>query len=256
VLLAIDIGNTNITCGVFRGEALAAKWRLATRPDRTADEYGLDCVQLCRLNGLEPEAVRAVAVASVVPPLDSVVERMSRTYFRREPLFVNAANQKILRVNYRPPADAGVDRIVNAAAAYRKHGGPLVILDFGTATTLDAVDRDGVFLGGAIAPGVQLAAEALASRTARLPRVAVAKPSQPIGRSTLESLQSGLYYGHLFLVEGLVGLFKESLGPGARVIATGGLADAFGGDLPWVDAREPDLTLEGLYYIHRSITDG
>jgi type III pantothenate kinase len=256
VLLAIDIGNTNITCGVFREDALTAKWRLATRPDRTADEYGLACVQLCRLNGLEPEAVRAVVVASVVPPLDDLVERMSHRYFHREPHFVNASNQKLIRVEYRPPADAGVDRIVNAAAAYRKHGGPLVILDFGTATTLDAVGPDGVFLGGAIAPGIHLAAEALASRTARLPGVAIVKPPQPIGRSTLEGLQSGLYYGHLFMVEGLVGLFKESLGPGTRVIATGGLADAFGGDLPWVDAREPDLTLEGLYYIYRSITDG
>jgi type III pantothenate kinase len=256
VLLAIDIGNTNIVCGAFRGDALAAKWRLATRPDRTADEYGLDCVQLARLRGLEPESVRAVAVASVVPSLDAVIERMCRTYFQREPLFVNAGNQRILQVDYRPPADVGADRIVNAAAAYRKHGGPLVVLDFGTATTLDAVSRDGVFLGGAIAPGIHLAAEALASRTARLPRVAFAKPPQPIGRSTLEGIQSGLYYGHLFLVEGLVKLFRESLGAGARVIATGGLSDALGGDLPWVDEREPDLTLEGLYYIYRSNTDG
>jgi type III pantothenate kinase len=256
VLLAIDIGNTNIVCGTFRGDALAAKWRLSTRPERTPDEYGLDCVQQCRLHGLEPAAFRAVAVASVVPALDAVVERMCRTYFQREPLFVNASNQNILRVDYRPPADAGADRIVNAAGAYRKHGGPLVVLDFGTATTLDAVSRDGIYLGGAIAPGIHLAAEALASRTARLPRVAFARPPQPIGRSTLESLQSGLYYGQLFLVEGLVGLYRESLGPGTRVIATGGLADAFGGDLPWVDAQEPDLTLEGLYYIYRSITDG
>ncbi len=255
MLLAIDIGNTNITCGVFRGEALAAQWRLATRADRTADEYGLDCLQLCRHRGLEPGAIREVAVTSVVPPLDAVVDRMCRAYFQREPLFVNAANQRILRVDYRPPADAGADRIVNAAGAYRKHGGPLVVLDFGTATTLDAVSRDGVFLGGAIAPGIHLAAEVLASRTARLPRVPFARPPQPIGRSTLEGIQSGLYYGHLFLVEGLVGLFKESLGPGTRVIATGGLADALSGDPPWLDAREPDLTLEGLYYIYRSIVD-
>lgn len=256
MLLAIDIGNTNIVCGVFRGETLAAKWRLATRTDRTADEYGLDCLQLCRHHGIEPESIRAVAVASVVPSLDVVVERMCQAFFQREPLFVNASNQRILRVAYRPPEDVGADRIANAAAAYRKHGGPLVVLDFGTATTLDAVSRDGAYLGGAIAPGLHLAAEALAARTARLPRVTVAKPAQPIGRSTLESIQSGLYYGHFFLVEGLVGLFKESLGAGTRVIATGGLAGTFGDDLPWLDAQEPDLTLEGLYYIYSNITDG
>ena len=213
-------------------------------------------MQLCRLNGLEPEAVRAVAVASVVPALDAVVERMCRTYFQREPLFVNASNQKILRVEYRPPADAGVDRIVNAAGAYRKHGGPLVILDFGTATTLDAVSRDGVYPGRGHRPG----------HPPRRGGAGVAhRPAAPGGRrhapSAHRPLDAGEHPVGLVLRPplpggGAGGAVPGKPGPGNPGDRHGGLADAFGGDLPWVDAREPDLTLEGLYYIYRSITDG
>ncbi len=250
MLLAIDIGNTNIVCGVFREEQLVANWRLATRIDRTSDEYGIDCLNLMRHAGIEPTTISDILIASVVPNLDGVIETMCRSYYSCPISFVDGTRQDILKINYHPPTDVGADRIVNAAAAYLKYGGPLVILDFGTATTFDAVDRQGAYIGGAIVPGIRLSAEALYQKTARLPKTAITRPSVVIGQTTVDSIQTGLYYGSLFMLQGLVDLYRQELGADTRVIATGGLMDVFKPDMPWVTAFERHLTLEGLFLIH------
>lgn len=249
MLLAIDIGNTNIVFGLFEEGQLVTGWRLSTRPDRTSDEYGMDCVLQLQRVGRQSADVSQIVAASVVPPLEYSFSRMCQDYFHCEPLFVDAVNQGILKVDYHPPTDVGADRVVNAVAAFARWGGPLVILDFGTATTFDAVSAEGVYLGGAIVPGVNLSAEALFQKTSRLPRVAVVRPGAAIGRSTVESIQSGLYYGSLDMIKGLVERFRCELGSGTQVVATGGLSEVFRPDMPWVDHFDADLTLDGLLRI-------
>jgi type III pantothenate kinase len=250
MLLALDIGNTNVTLGVFDGEALKATGRIATDPSRMPDEYGLLLRQLLPLKGIAPDRIDAVALCSVVPPLTQTFVDLCKTYFGTAPLVVGAGVKTGMKVLYDNPRDVGSDRIVDAAAAVKLYGTPAIIVDFGTATVFDAVTRDGEYLGGAIAPGVHVAAEALFHRTSQLRRVELARPPAAIGRSTVHSLQSGLVLGYADMVKGMVARFDKELGGGGKVIATGGLADLIAKEAKVFDVVNPDLTLVGLRLIH------
>lgn len=250
MLLTLDIGNTNVTLGVFDGETLKATGRIATEPGRMPDEYGLLLRQLLPLKGIAPESVKAVALCSVVPPLTQTFVDLCKTYFGTTPLVVGAGVKTGMKVLYDNPRDVGSDRIADAAAVVKLYGVPAIIVDFGTATVFDAVTKDGEYLGGAIAPGVQVAAEALFHRTSQLRRVELARPPAAIGRSTVHSLQSGLVLGYAEMVKGMVARFDKELGGGCKVIATGGLADLIAKEAKVFDAVNPDLTLVGLRLIY------
>jgi type III pantothenate kinase len=250
VLLAIDAGNTNIVLGVYEGPRLRAHWRLTTHRERTADEYGVLCRQLLALTTLRVEDIDAAILSSVVPPLTPVLEQMTERYFGRRPLLVEPGIRTGMPILYENPQEVGADRIVNAVAAYARTQGPTLVVDFGTATTFDAISARGEYLGGAIAPGLGISAEALFARAARLPRVEIRRPPHLVGRNTVHSLQSGLYYGYLGLVEGMVRRMRQEMEPKTRVIATGGLAEVLGPDLECVDAIDPLLTLEGLRLLY------
>ncbi len=252
MLLAIDVGNTQTQLGVFDADdRLLAEWRLSTVRDRTADELGLLVRELFALEELAPDAVDAVVYASVVPPLDNALEAMVQRYFRLVPLRVTAAVVDDLPVLYRPPGDVGADRLVNAVAARSEYGAPAVIVDFGTATTFDVIDAEGAYLGGVIATGIGVSADALFARAARLPRVEIARPASAIGRSTRASVQSGLFFGYADLVDGLVGRIVAELGEPARVVGTGGWASTIGVECRRIETIDELLTLKGLRLIHR-----
>ncbi len=243
-ILAVDVGNTHVVLGLYEGWTLTGAWRLETDPGRTADEYAV------LVRALVPTRPRGVVLASVVPPLTATFLDLCRRLWGTEPLVVGPGIRTGVRLRVDNPREVGADRVVNAVAAYRRYGGPTLILDFGTATTLDVVSADGEYLGGAIAPGVRLAAEALSARAAKLPRVELAFPPRVIGRNTIHAMQSGLLWGYVGLVEGLVRRAREELdAPQARVIATGGLASLLAPHLPCLDRVHPDLTLEGLRWI-------
>lgn len=249
MLLALDVGNTHVTAGVFREKKLLATWRLATDRNRTADEYGtklLDCFHYATLDATE---VHGAILASVVPPLDPVFQEVCQRYFRHKPLVVNASLAVGIKNLYRYPQEVGADRLVNAVAAYALVGGPCIVVDFGTATTFDCITKQGEYAGGAIAPGLQMAVEALAERTAKLPKVEIVKPSHAIGKTTAESLQAGLFFGFLGLVEGLLRELRRELKGNSKVIATGGLAPLVAGESRFVEKVLPHLTLEGLRII-------
>jgi len=250
MLLVMDVGNTNTVLGVYRDDRLEHHWRLASLRDRTVDEIGMQARQLFSLAGLEPGDVDAIVIASVVPPLTPALAGMAQTYFGVSPLFVEPGVRTGMPILYDNPQEVGADRIANSVAAFERYGGPTLVVDFGTATTFDAVSERGEYLGGAIAPGVQISSEALFERAARLPRVEIRRPSRVIGRNTVESMQSGLYFGYLSMIEGLVRRVKEGLGPGTHVVATGGLAPVFADDYPDFEAVDPNLTLEGLRLIY------
>ena len=245
-LLAIDLGNTNTVLGVYEGDRLVVHWRLTTRREQTADEYGVLIRNLFTASGIEPASIDGVAFASVVPPLTPVLIDLCRGYLGQDPLVVDPGTSTDMPILYEPPSDVGADRIVNAVAALEAHGGPVIVVDFGTATTFDVVTARGEYLGGVICPGVGISADALFQRAARLPRVDVRKPEQVVGRSTVGSIQSGLYYGYCEMVEGLIHRIRRELAEPAAVVATGGLAQALAPDIPSIDAVEPVLTLTGL----------
>ncbi|MBI3940059.1 MAG: type III pantothenate kinase [Acidobacteria bacterium] len=245
MLLAIDIGNTSTVLGVFDGERLLCCWRLATERDRTADEYGILCRNLFSLWNLDRNRIEAIVVSSVVPPVNARIREMSRQYFELAPFFVDPAAQDLIPVRYQPVTDVGADRIVNAVAAVELYGKPAIVLDLGTATTFDVISPQGDYLGGVIAPGLGISAEALFTRAARLPRVEIRRPENVIGASTVESMQSGLFYGYLSLVTGLLSLIRRQL-PAATVIATGGYADSLCPELSDLHHFDPNLTLKGL----------
>ena len=249
MLLAIDIGNTNIVLGIFEGSILSENWRLATLRDRTADELRVLVSRLFEERGLDMEQVSGVVLASVVPPLTTTVTEMVRGAFGLETLAIDATNAG-LPVRYHAPEDVGADRLVNGVAAVAEYGPgrPLIVVDFGTATSFDAISKAGEYLGGVICPGVEISAEALFQRAARLPRVDVRRPDQLIGTSTVGSMRSGLYFGHVALVEGLVARLRDELA-GERpaiCVATGGLAGTIAGETAAIDHVSPDLTLHGL----------
>jgi type III pantothenate kinase len=249
MLLALDIGNTNVTVGVYSEAEMAGRWRLQTDAGRTADEWGILLRNLFGAAELDTGQVDGVAIASVVPPLDSVLEEMSQRYFRRNPLFVGPGVKTGVAVLVDNPQEVGADRIVNAVAAFHKYGGPCVVADFGTAITFDAVSVRGEYLGGIICPGVGISAEALFSRTARLPRVDLREPLKLIGTNTVASIQSGLYYGTLGMVDGILSRMLEVLGKEARCVATGGHARTVCRGSRHLRTVDDDLTLDGLRII-------
>jgi type III pantothenate kinase len=250
MLLAIDIGNTNITLGLYDGETLGARWRLATVHDRMPDEYGLQLLGLLTHAGLKAQDVTAVAIASVVPPLTGTWTNVCKNYLDVEPLVVDAGVKTGVRVRIDDPKQAGADRIVDAAAAHKLYGGPACIVDFGTATTFDAISDKGDYLGGAIAPGIGISADALFSRTSKLPRVDIARPPASIGTNTVHAMQSGLLFGYVGLVEGMVARFRKELGPDMKVIGTGGLAELIAKETDVIQIIAPWLTLDGLRLIY------
>ncbi len=250
MLLALDIGNTNIAIGAFNNNELAASWRIATDSQRLSDEYALQLHNLLPMKGVEPATINSVALCSVVPPLTSVFEDVSRSLFATEPLTVGAGTRTGVRVLYDNPHDVGADRVVDAAAALRLYGGPAIIVDLGTATVLDAVSADGCYLGGAISVGIGLAREALVSNTSMLRRVDLSPPERAIGRNTAASIQSGLIYGFTGLVESMISRFKTEMNePNATIVGAGGLITLIAPHTPIFDIVDPDLTLRGLNYI-------
>ena len=267
MLLVIDVGNTNTVLGVFaavahrpgedvtteaaRYERLVANWRVGSHLTRTVDEYGVIFRNLFSMDNLEVSAVHGIVISSVVPPLDSVLRQVCERYFNTKPLFIEPGVKTGMPVLYDNPAEVGADRIVNAVAAFEKYGGPCVIVDFGTATTFDCISKKGEYLGGVICPGIGISADALFQRTARLPRVEIRKPARVIGSNTVGSLQSGLYYGYLGLVDGILErlLNEVELGGETRVIATGGLGSLIGTASHFIRDVDELLTLEGLRII-------
>lgn len=250
MLLTIDIGNTNITFGVFNDkDSLEYHWRIKTDHDRLADEYGIMMLGLMRHEGLTFEQIRGIAIASVVPPLTQVFVEMGERYIKKSPLVVGAGVKTGVQIRYDSPRDVGADRIVDAAATYKFYGGPACVVDFGTGTTFDAISANGDYLGGAIAPGIGIAAEALFSRTSKLPRVDLVRPPHAIGTNTVHALQSGLILGYVSLVEGMVARFRAELGDDMRVIGTGGLAETIAKETDVIEIVNPWLTLEGLRLI-------
>ncbi|MCX7992479.1 MAG: type III pantothenate kinase [Fimbriimonadales bacterium] len=255
MLLGIDVGNTHTVLGVCESGRWRA-WRVHTNTARTEDEHYILLRSLLQAEGLE-ESIAGVAICSVVPALEEPLRQLSRRWLGCEPLFVSSQLDLGIRVDYEPPTAVGADRLANAVAAVHHFGKPVIVVDFGTATTLDAVSREGVYVGGAILPGVELMLESLAGRTARLPRIALEGACHPIGKSTPESLRSGVLLGSVGAIEHLLRLFKQELGNDATVVATGGLAERFAPNCPTIQRVEPMLTLEGLRilweYHHREV---
>lgn len=249
MLLVIDVGNTNTVLGVYEGEKLLADWRLSTAPSRTVDEYGILCLELFASVKLEMSAVDAIAISSVVPPMNFTLHKMANSYFHLEPLFVDPATNSGMKIKYSPPQDVGADRIVNAAAAFARYGGPAIVVDFGTATTFDAISSAGEYLGGVICPGISASSEALFQRAARLPRVDFRRTETVIGTTTVQSIQAGFYWGYAGLVEGILKRMIDELGGSPRVIATGGLAGLIATGTDLIERVDGDLTLEGLRLI-------
>jgi type III pantothenate kinase len=250
MLLCIDIGNTNITLGLYEGAALGPRWRLATDHERMPDEFGLQLIGLVQLAGKSAADIQGIAMASVVPTLTGRWVEVCRAYLKRDPLVIDAGVRTGVKIRYEDPRAVGADRIVDAAAAYRLYGGPACIVDFGTATTFDAISATGEYLGGAIAPGIGIAAQALFERTSKLPRVDLDRPPAAIGRNTTHAIQSGLLFGYVGLVEGMVARFRTELGPEMKVIGTGGLAEVIAKETKAIEILAPWLTLDGLRMIY------
>ena len=245
LLLALDVGNTNTVVGLFEGDKLRTHWRLTTHAERTADEVGMWLLQLLRWEQVNPEDLVDVAVSSVVPPMDPRLKEGVRRYLDKEAFFVEPGIRSDMPLEVDVPQELGADRLCDAVAAYAEHGGPCLVLDFGTAVTWEVVSAEGEYLGGVIAPGPGVTAEALSLKTAKLPSVAMAPPPRVIGKGTVDSIQSGLFYGYLGLIEGVTRRVLDELGE-ATVIATGGLAQAFASHTDLIQHVEPDLTLHGL----------
>ena len=250
MLLAIDVGNTNIAFGVFEGDTLRATWNVATDLNKTADEYAVLLLNLLPREGLALSDIDSAIVASVVPPLEPIFEELSQRYLGVPPIVVGPGVKTGVRICTDNPREVGADRVVNAAAAHRLYGGPLIVIDFGTATTVDAVSKEGDYLGGAIAPGIGIAAEAIFERASKLPRIELIPPEHAIGKNTVASMQSGIIFGYVGLIESLVTRIQRELGGKVRVVATGGFADAIAKETKVVDVVNLHLTLIGLRLVH------
>jgi type III pantothenate kinase len=268
MLLALDVGNTNTSLGLYRldgetaesGDAvsgresaekpeLAAHWRITSHRTQTVDEYGVLFVNLFEMHGMAPDQITDIIIASVVPPVDSTLRQVCETYFHVVPMFVEPGIKTGMKMLIDNPTELGADRIADCIAAYEKYGGPCIVVDFGTATTFDVVSVRGEYLGGVIAPGIGISAEALFSRTARLPRVDLRKPPRLIGTNTVNSMQSGLFYGYLSLVDGILERLTAEIGKDVKVVATGGLASLIGESSRFIKHVDDLLTLEGLQII-------
>ena len=253
MLLAIDSGNTNVVFAIYDGDSRRGMWRASTESKRTADEYAIWLSQLMALDGLQPEAVAGAIIANVVPDASFHLTSLCRKYFGTEPLIVGTPDVDLgIEVRMDKVENVGADRLVNAVAAHRTYGGPLIVIDFGTATTFDIVAADGAYDGGVIAPAVQHSAEALYRAAALLPRVPVERPERVIGKDTVPAMKSGLYWGYVGLIEGLVARIKAEYARPMKVIATGGLAPIYAEATDVIEAVDPDLTLRGLLAIYRS----
>ena len=249
MLLALDAGNTNITIGVFDGSKLIRHWRLRTVQDQTSDEWGILMRNLFSLAELDLDRIHGIIVASVVPPLDSTLAGMGRRYFNREPMFVTSTTDTGLILRYDNPREVGADRIVNSVAAFEKYGGPCVVVDLGTAITFDAINGNAEYLGGLICPGIGMSVQGLFTRTARLPLVDFREPDRVIGTNTVTSMQSGLYYGVIGMIDGIVERVVAELGANTKAIATGGQAELIIRGSRYLRHVDADLTLEGLHLI-------
>jgi type III pantothenate kinase len=252
MLLAIDSGNTNVVFAVFDGETLKGEWRSSSDAKRTADEYAVWLSQLMRLEGIDAAKIDEAIIATVVPEALHGLKTLCRRYFNCEPLVVGERGVDIgVAVRVDAPDEVGADRLVNAASAHARFGGPLIVIDFGTATTFDVVDEDGAYCGGVIAPGINLSLDALHQAAAKLPRIAVERPERVIGKRTIPAMRSGIYWGYVGLIEGVVARIREEFGAEMKVIATGGLAPLFAGATPVIEHLDPDLTMRGLAQINR-----
>ena len=250
MLLAVDIGNTNIALGVFEGEQLRATWRMATNVNQMADEYAALLINLLRHQGLETSDIKDIALCSGVPPLTTTFIELSERYIHAEPLVVGSGIKTGVRIRMDNPREVGADRIVDAAAAHHLYRSPVIIVDFGTSTTFDTVSGEGDYLGGAVAPGIAIAAEALYARATALPRVELVHPKQAIGTNTITAMQSGIVFGYVGLIEGIVARIQKELGEKALVVATGGYAKLIANETKVIDKVNPDLTLIGLRLIY------
>jgi type III pantothenate kinase len=250
MLLTVDIGNTNITLGVFEGEELRATWRMATNVNHVADEYASLLITLMRYNGMETSDIKEIALCSVVPPLQSTFEELFKRYFHTSPLVIGPGIKTGVRIRFDNPREVGPDRIANAAAAHHLYGGPVIVVDVGTATTFDTVSKEGDWMGGAIATGIGTAAEALFSKAAALPRVELVHPEHAIGTNTIAAMQSGIIFGYVGLIEGIVARIQQELGEKATVVATGGYAELIARETKVIDKINPDITLIGLRLIY------
>jgi type III pantothenate kinase len=250
MLFVIDVGNTNTVLGVFDDQQLCAQWRLTTNRAQTADEYGILMRNLFALDGIQASKISGIMVASVVPPLNALLDEMAEKYFHLKAMFLGPGTRTGMAIHYENPQDVGADRIANSVAAFEKYGGPCVIVDLGTAITFDAVSDRGEYLGGVIAPGLGISADALFARTARLPRVEIREPQQVIGTNTVASIQSGLFYGAVGMIDGILDRLYAELGSKTKSIATGGQAELIAGGSKYKLPVEPALTLEGLRIIY------
>jgi len=267
MLLVLDVGNTNTVLGLFAKaardgtgesrdyELMVANWRVATIATQTVDEYGVLFRNLFAMDKIEVQGVHGIIISSVVPPVDSTLRQVCERYFNTKPLFIEPGVKTGMPVLYDNPAEVGADRIVNSVAAFEKFGGPCIVVDFGTATTFDCVSAKGDYLGGIISPGIGISADALFEKTARLPRVAIRKPARVIGSNTVGSLQSGLYYGYLGLVDGILQRLLEEMGEETTVVATGGLASLIGKGSKYIKHVDDLLTLDGLRLIWERNTE-
>lgn len=249
MIFALDIGNTNIKAGLFNGENLVGYWRVATNKIATADEFGITFERLFSHSGLRMDQVEGIIISSVVPTINFTIEHMCRDYFQLTPMFLVPGVKTGINIKYENPRELGSDRIANAVSAYTFYGGPVITIDFGTATTFGVVDGEGSFLGGCICPGIKLASEALGTGTAKLPRFELNRPERVIGRTTLANLQSGMYYGYVGLVMHLVRKIRQELGENAQVVATGGMAQMIADESRMIDHVDGLLTLKGLRLI-------
>ncbi|MED1645573.1 type III pantothenate kinase [Brevibacillus agri] len=250
MLLVIDIGNSNIVLGLYEGEVLRHHWRIAADRNKTEDEYGMLVKSLFSSAGLTMEQVRGIIFSSVVPPLNTVIERMCGKYLRQKPLIVGPGVKTGLNIKYEYPREVGSDRIVNAVAAIHEYGVPLIVVDFGTATTFCYVDERGQYWGGAIAPGIGISTEALFSRAAKLPRIEITKPASVVGRNTIAAMQAGIYYGFVGQVEGIVRRIKAEYQTEPTVVATGGMASLVADETSCIQVVDPYLTLKGLRLVY------
>lgn len=250
MLLAVDIGNTNIALGVFDGKDLIQHWKIRSEQQKTSDEYEIILLNLLSIAHLEAKSIRSVIISSVVPPLTPVFQSLSQEFLNINSLVVGPGLKTGMSILYENPQDVGADRVVASVAAFDKYGGPAIIVDFGTATTFDVISEDGEYLGGAIAPGIQIAAEALYLKTAKLPRIEIKKPKSAIGRTTVTSMQSGLYFGYIGLISNIIDEISNELGEDIKIIATGSFASQICPDLVSIEYLEPFLVLEGLRIVH------